>query len=69
MPKHAKTLLEELPDLLGDDSPALSVDDIAERLDRNRGAVGNLIRELHAKPEKAVYIAAWRRAKGRHAAL
>lgn len=68
--KHAKTLLEELPELLGEDSPALSVDEIAERLDRNRGAVGNLIRELHAtRPEKAVYIAAWRRAKGRHAAL
>ena len=68
--KYAKTLLEELPELLGEDSPALSVDEIAERLDRNRGAVGNLIRELHAtRPEKAVYIAAWRRAKGRHAAL
>ncbi len=34
MTKHAKTLLEELPDLLGEDSQALSVDEIAEQLDR-----------------------------------
>lgn len=63
--KRTKTLVEELPGLL--DASMMSVDDIAERLGRNRGAVGNLIRKLHA--QKAVYIAAWRRAKGNHAAL
>lgn len=63
--KRTKTLLEELPSLLGESM--MSVDDIAERLGRNRGAVGNLIRELHA--QKVVYVAAWRRAKGNHAAL
>ena len=67
--KHAKTLAEELPELLGEDGPALSVDEIAATLNRNRDAVGNLIRELHTQTEKAMYIAAWRRAKGRHAAL
>lgn len=67
--KHARTLIEELPDLLGEDQPALSVDEIAATLRRNRGAVGNLVRELHTRPEKALYIAAWRRAKGCHAAL
>ena len=66
--KHAKPLLEELPELLGIDKPALSVDEIADMLGRSRGAVGNLVRQLRAQPEKALYIAEWKRAKGCHAA-
>lgn len=69
MTKHARTLREELPDLLGADHPALSINEIALALGRNAGAVGNLIRKLNQQSEKVLYVADWRRSKGCHIAL
>lgn len=67
--KYDKTLLEELPELLGIDRPALSVDEIAKTLGRHPGAVGNLVRKLRKNEKKTLYVAAWRRQKGCHIAL
>lgn len=67
--KHAKRLIQELPDLLGADMPARSISEIADLLGRNSGAVGNLVRDLRAQEEKVLYVAAWRRSRGSHIAL
>lgn len=69
MTKHAKLLIDQLPELIGGDKPALSIEEIAVALGRNHAAVGTLIKDLHEQAAPALYIADWRRARGRHAAL